>query len=276
MLSQSSSAMTAIAKVDTILELLPVSHDLKPMLECVLPIYDLSDLFSAEESSRCFLSRSTAASKRVLLSDIPAPDCEAEKAWRDLLAFEFEGRCARPNSATCLTVWQSIIDNASLGKLDLSGDVNFNSFSRDDQVFPVYVPVAEAILSCLSDAIVPNSMAHSFQLDRSKTVRWTGLTLLQARSEKLISKPVFQVDDFLTEWRDLLPEEWRHDATLVKLPEHSHAVASVDGRDTITLINMGGSDPLSTRQVALETASGTASKRKWHEKFKAQRKEIKK
>lgn len=272
-LAQPSSAMTAIAKVDTILELLPVSHDLKPMLEQRLPIYDGREVLSAEESCRCFRSQSTPASKIALFSDLPAPDSQAEQAWRNLLAFEFDGRCARPSAPTSLSVWQSIINHVSLERLDLSSDVNLEGFFQTEQLSPVYAPAAEAILSYLADVGVAKATSQSVQLDRSRTVRWTGMTLLQARSERLAPGPMLPKEDYMAQWQDLLPEEWRQDPALDKLPGSSYMLVAVDGRDTITWSGMDDF-PASAQPAALEAASGTASKRKWHEKFKSQRKEV--
>jgi sister chromatid cohesion protein DCC1 len=274
-LARGSEAMTAIAKVDTMLELLPVSLDARLMLERVLPIYDASGGLSAEEATSHFRSHSTAASKSALFADIPAPDSQIEQAWRDLLAFDFEERCARPSAATLLSVWQSIIDYSTLEQLDMTGDVNFKGFFQTEQASPTDALVAEAILLSLQDWSLPNSTAHSLHLDRPRVVSWVGRTLLQARSEKPGSKPL-RTEDYVNQWQDLLPESQREDAELHKLPEACYAIEVGEGKGTILWRSLDdtGSGPAQTAIAGATKA--TSGKRKWHEKFKAQRKEIKK
>ena len=275
-LAQPSNAMTAIAKVDTMLELLPVSYDVKPMLERLLPLYTASELSSSKESQSVFLSQSTSVSKDALFSEIPAPDAEIEQAWHDILAFEFGGRCAKPSALTSLDIWHSIIHWVALERLDLTGDVNFKGFFSTEQVPSIEVVVAEAILINLEHEKLPNSTASSMHLDRTKVVRWTGMILLQARSERPDSNPQLLKDNYVSQWQDLLPEAWREDAVLNKLPSGSYAIEVVEGKETIIWI---GSDEFGSRtaQTATsEAAKATSGKRKWHEKFKAQRKEMKK
>jgi sister chromatid cohesion protein DCC1 len=275
--AQPSSAMTPIARVDTMLELLPVSHDVKSMLRRVLPVYNASDALSAEEMRSYFLSHSTNSSKKQLLADIPAPDSQSERGWRDLLAFEAEGRCARPSNSLLLSIWRSIIDYATLNRLDLTGEVDFMGFFGKEHTVDAApaAAVAEAIHRHLEDSTLPHSTASSLQLDRLKTVRWTGLALLQAHAEE--SAPgSFSLADYICQWQDLLPERWREDATLEKLPAASYAAVTLDGGETITWIGTDDSASVPAQSAAPEATKVTAGKRKWHEKFKAQRKEIKK
>jgi sister chromatid cohesion protein DCC1 len=273
--TQPPSGMTAIAKVDTMLELVPVSHDAKAMLERILPIYDASAaVFSPDEATSLFLSHSTPLSRSALLSEIVAPDSVAEQAWRALLAFEFQGRCARPAASTALAVWQSVVNYAALERVDLVGLVDFTRFFETEQAPPIDEPVGEAILRCLEDRNVPTSTSRSMRLDRQNVVCWVGLTLLQARAEQPGFKPHLLITDFITQWQDLLLEAWREDAALDQLPEGCY---TVEGEH---IIICGDRDGSGSERPQLAAASGeaksTAGKRKWHDKFKAQRKEIKK
>ncbi len=275
-LRQPSNALTAIAKVDTMLELLPVSHDVKAMIEGVLPLYDTSEVFAAEEANSYFISHSAAISKHALFSDIPAPDSQIERAWRVLLAFEFQGRCARPSASTSLTKWRSISNYATLEHLDLNTDVNLKGYFQTEQASPLDAPVVEAILSCLADRTFSTSAAHAIQLDRLKVVAWTGTMLLQAMFERPGSTSLLLKDDYISQWQDLLPEAWREDATLSKLPEDSYTVEVVESKDTIRWEGLEGPGSKPVQTAASEAAKATTGKRKWHEKFKAQRKESKK
>ena len=275
-----ASAVTAIAKIDTMLELLPVSHNLKPMLERMLPVYDPPDVFTSQEQARShFLSNSLHASRDSIFANLPAPLTQCEEAWLEIMAIESEGRCARAGKATALRVWGLIVDYASLEGLDLSGSVNFKAFFESLRAEPIDAAVAEGVLRCLEDKNFPNDTAHSLRLDRVKTVQWTGLTLLQVSSEKASAKPALQKDDYVAQWQDLLPEAWRGDAALDKLPEDSHTILSMMDQETISWTGLGRAGVHAAQKTAPQAdASGktTAGKRKWHEKFKAQRKEFKK
>jgi sister chromatid cohesion protein DCC1 len=273
-LAQASSSITAIAKVDTMIELVPVSYDVKAMLGRILPVYNASTVLSPDEALSQFLTYSTPLSKNALLAEIVAPDSPAEQAWRALLAFEFQGRCARPAASTALAVWQSVINSAALERVNLAGPVNFSRFFDTEQASLIDRPVGEAILRYLEDGNVGLfSTAHPIRLDRLKVVCWAGLTLLQAEAEKPGSKAHLITADFISQWRDLLPEAWRGDAELDKLPEGRY---TMEGEHII----VGGDGAASGAERPQPAASGeaksTSGKRKWHDKFKAQRKEIKK
>lgn len=276
--AQPSSSITAIAKIDTMLELVPVAYDVNAMLERILPIYDASTVLSPDEALAQFLKSSTSLSKHALLAELVAPDAPAEQAWRALLAFEFRGRCARPAASTALAVWQSLVNSAALERLDLAADrVDCSRYFIDPEqaASPIDPPVGEAILRYLEDGNVASvSTARPIRLDRLKVVCWAGLTLLHAQTEKPGSEPHYlRTADFVSQWRDLLPEAWRGEAALEKLPERRY---TVQGERII----LGGGGGASASEKAQSAASGeaksTAGKRKWHDKFKAQRKEMKK
>jgi sister chromatid cohesion protein DCC1 len=277
------TAMTAISKIETMLELLPVSHDVNTILERLLLVYDPSDVLSADEVKSYYGSHSFPASKRSLFADVPAPDAQCKLAWRKLMAFEFEGRCAKPGKVKALSVWGSIMDHANLERVDLTANVSLKGFFESEQADPIDNAVAEALLRFLEEQGVQNSVVHSLRLDRVRTVHWTGVTLLQVTSEKVTSTPSLLKDDFISQWQDLLPEPWREDATLDKLPERCYTVVPADGKATIVWNGLDQAGVNSAQKTAPDVAASasasektTAGKRKWHEKFKAQRKEISK
>jgi sister chromatid cohesion protein DCC1 len=279
-----SSSITAIAKIDTMLELIPVSPDAQTLLERMLPIYHATPLLSPDEALSQFQLQSAPRSKPALLAELVAPDGPAEQAWRALLAFEFQGRCARPAASTALAVWQSLVHDAALERVNLAAasPVDLLRFFDPEQAAssssssPIDAPVGEAILRHLEvgDSASISSMTRSTRLDRVKVVGWVGLTLLQAKTELPGSEQPFRTADFVSQWRDLLPEEWRGDVGLEKLPEGRYTVVGEH------IIVGGGADASGLERPQLPAASGeaksTAGKRKWHDKFKAQRNEIKK
>lgn len=271
--------MTALSKIDTMLEALPVSHDVKTMLERLLPVYDDSPgASSAGEAETDFLACSTTASKSSLFDDIPAPDAQCEEAWREVTGFEFAGRCSRAGKAKALDAWKVVLDHAHLERVDLNSKVDFGILLKTAQLEPIDAAVAEALLRFLGEGEGEYSTADYLKLDRARTVRWSGLTLLQVSSQRANTPQSLRKDDHLSRWQDLLPEAWRGEATLEKLPVGCYTVMAVDGQETILWNGLDQSDVALAQEAAPEVAAdkAAAGKRKWHEKFKAQRKEIKK
>jgi Sister chromatid cohesion protein Dcc1 len=201
------SAMSAIAKVDSLLELLPMSDDVKLILERVLPVYDPEDGMSDGEESEYFLSISTPASKAEVMADIPAPEPQIDEGWREVVGLEFQGRSARAGAVVSLRVWKAVVDYASLEGIDFGGEVDFRGFCEGEQVSAIGKVVAEAVLRYLQDGPVSNITADLLRLDRGRAVRWTGMALVQMKSEK--SGSGLGKEEFVGRWKDLLPEVWR-------------------------------------------------------------------
>lgn len=63
-------------------------------------------------------------------------------------------------------------------------------------------------------------------LDRAVTVTWLGLLILQAQLESQPASPRLQKHVFVDQWKDHLPEEWRDDANIDKLPVSSPRYAA--------------------------------------------------
>ncbi|KAL8716596.1 MAG: hypothetical protein Q9225_006086 [Loekoesia sp. 1 TL-2023] len=100
-------------------------------------------------------------------------------------------------------------------------------------------------------------------LDAMKSVRWTGIVFLQSRSQGAVPSVV---GEFLSEWRDQLPEPWRTHAILDAL-RGSYIQTS---NDIIILDESGLTAGKDTSSAAHRKVTGPQA-RKWHEKFKSTR-----
>ncbi|KKY15095.1 putative sister chromatid cohesion protein dcc1 [Diplodia seriata] len=133
-------------------------------------------------------------------------------------------------------------------------------------------PVTESPVSAVREAITriwhaENWDGHGFAqfsgatVDRAKCVPWVGRNLLAALdSHYRTARPTA---DFLDLWRDTLPEAWREDAQL----------EAIKGDYTLPsdhTIAPKGASTLSSTTAGTGTGKGP---RKWHEKFKATRKQ---
>jgi sister chromatid cohesion protein DCC1 len=322
------NAITAIAKIDTLLELVPTSHDVQAMLRQALPIINIAEAsLTSTDNGKAgpgpyHSSHSALISKAALFANLPAPDLECELAWRDLLAFEVHDRCSRPTASSALIAWRSLLDHAILNHLDLARSaLDLRTLFADGED-SFETAVTEAVLGFLQQETQPHPQSqplitptsHLLRLDRPRTVRWTGTTLLQSISEsepgsisELDASGHSIVSSFISQWRDLLPESWRHDACIDELPRSCYEISPAagasgggggdGGRGSGKSDETGGRIRWSTRSAGLGTDAGqgtgnskeeaakapstgaaatTAGKRKWHEKFKAQRKEVRK
>lgn len=189
---------------------------------------------------------------------------------------------------------------------DLASDsgVDFETFfaqgHEQDEPITIDKAIANAILKFLDpdwemrrDGVVrkveisADWHAHSGErrqrLDRAKTVQWMGMILLQVLSQKVDSASVgvgVGMEDFLSQWSDLLPEKWRGDVGLDRLGDGYYTIAReglimwVGEEAGLSVAEKDGLGAVNANATA--TAAVTGGKRKWHEKFKAQRKETRK
>ena len=288
--------MSAIAKLDTMLELFPVQYDVLTILARALPLFDkIEDLSLDQETALSYLhSRSVARSKSQVFASIPAPDSQLENAWRELMAFEFEGRCARAGPGPCLSAWRILLDQCVLNHTSVTAGFDFDAIFHDGELTSsLLIAITQAILFHVSRNIDQNTgvsitkAPRHILLSESKTTAWTGMTLLRAGNQTP-SQP-FPKSEFLRQWKDLLPEEWRQKASLqtdsisaecYNISAHDNGCEMISWRDG-SLVQSNGERAWAAATKFTSATTTTAavmpvSKRKWHEKFKAQRKDIKK
>lgn len=111
-----------------------------------------------------------------------------------------------PSLEAKLKAWTLLIAGASEHEINLTEPIepaDLESCVVSEQT-DALLHIARAIVKYLSttDPDTVDDLETTYQLDESKTLVWTGAALLETCS------PVAP-DDFLSRWKDMLPEDWR-------------------------------------------------------------------
>jgi sister chromatid cohesion protein DCC1 len=237
----------AIASCTATLELHPSDASAAALLREVLPVYDIV----AGDVDATPNGKSMAA----VFDDMPLSDGQCQSDWDALIAFAHEGSSYQPSANALLSAWRSI--NAAA----LAEGVKLDSqFLTDDVTRAVaeegHPPqLVESILRRLGTDEQEKDGPWSC-LDRTKTVAFTGKTLLDVK----------QGADFLTidltdNWEDLLPNAWRKDARL-------GAIEGLYELPTETTIRAKGA-----ATSGAQAATSKSGARNWHDKFNKTRKQ---
>lgn len=101
-------------------------------------------------------------------------------------------------------------------------------------------------------------------LDKLECIKWVGETHLAANAP--MPSSAIGRSEFLSAWKDCLPESWRDEAVLSKLPEGSYQ--SPDPA-TIHFVEASLRQPSSKATTAAATTAAKAkTTRNWHELLK--------
>lgn len=235
-----------------------------------------------------------SSEKASIFSDIPCPDRDIARAWKDLGAIETtftdHRACLKPSAVAARDGWKALVQGCVAEGVDLSTEMSFESTLKayeprlNGAEKVVEVEILSAMLECLEEPTT-----QGFRLSREKTVRWVGAKILQAAYEERASWTLetgnphkIDVSAFLASWRDMLPEPWRDDAKLpaLGLQRHGRYQIAEDGNsiqfwegvgDESFLFNTSKMEESGGSELAAKTANSAVGKRKWHEKFKAAR-----
>ncbi|KAH7130489.1 sister chromatid cohesion protein-like protein Dcc1 [Dendryphion nanum] len=239
----------AIASCTTTLELHATEGSPTDYLD-VLPVYDLVD---GELEAR-----PNEKTKEDIFAHIPFSDGQCEKAWLDMVAFEYSGSSYRPSAKILAQVWTSINSAALAEGVKLDQQFITEDLARAVAEEGHPVDLSAAICKQLSNDDQDKKGQWSC-LDRARTVRFVGKNILQAKQ----ATTSYTTTDFLDAWKDSLPEIWRAEAQL-------GAIEGLYHHPTPTTIIAKGSSPTTTDTPKLTAKA--ASARKWHEKFGKTRK----
>lgn len=219
--------LTAISQCTSSLELMAAPVDsAKSALKDILPVF-----IDSEDAERTLPEYHD---KESLFTHIPMSEAECQNAWTDLVAFELipsrnlPRRCFRPSANVLLNTWTRLKDIALSEGINLAGTLRtgtmLEALWNPDEEWPYELRAAimnrlisnRAILSEKEHA--ESALRDGSTLDRSVTVRWLGLLILQAHRESQPASPRIPKDVFVDTWKDSLPEEWREDAKIDALP----------------------------------------------------------
>ncbi|KAF2690388.1 hypothetical protein K458DRAFT_290521 [Lentithecium fluviatile CBS 122367] len=238
----------AIASCTATLELHLADASAVSYLEDALPVYHVvGGEVDAEENRK---------SKAGVFLHVPLSDGQCEKAWNELIAFELNGSSYRPSANTLSQVWQSINAAALAEGINLDRQFLTNDLAKlvEEEGNPASLAVAVCRHLSQADRDTEDQWCC---LDRTKTVAFVGVTVLNARQ----GKPTFLTADFLEAWKDCLPEAWRADAELKAI----EGAFSLPTSSTIC----AKSNVVTNTKPATTAAKGKGN---WHERFGKNRK----
>lgn len=156
--ASSTEGLTAVAKCEATLEVIPQTIACYPLLKRVLPVF--SDLDGKDVPSSIDIK-----SRQAIFEDIPVSSREFDRAWNDLCAVEDEGRAYRPSPAVQWKAWASIVSACTLKGLSLDRELDVVSLARTVEEDDVPAFVLDAVMERLrSDAGVPQQSGKSVLL----------------------------------------------------------------------------------------------------------------
>ncbi|EEQ35157.1 hypothetical protein McanCB56680_007770 [Microsporum canis] len=236
---QGEENITSIAQCKSTLEVQAMDANtstnsaLLPLL-AALPIYDESDIRIDErtEDDDHPLSVAEIMQERLkVFADIPFSVVECERAWTDICAFVYKNKesgaigCHRPSARAKLMAWEKMVEGATLHGIDLG-----RQFLVDDLWSAVIEEAEHTVIDeypfprSLFDAIVRRLVDDSPDIDRvlkwanfdqNKTASWTGEVILEASTSTPTA--ILNLETYTSDWKDLLPEQWRADARIDNL-----------------------------------------------------------
>jgi hypothetical protein len=263
-----------------------VHLDVRALLKGVVPVWRWNDMIMRDIHQ----SVGRGVSKREFFDQIPAPDGQIELAWRDLFAFQHEGRGYVPDHEMLYRAWKQVMHKFNIdgGLRTVVGAENFldaghileDDLNDDERVL---IDLVRSAIWCAPFLRSPTGTAMeqdgSGELDRVTTTAWVGKLVLQhaARRDKSVD-----AEQFVTSWRNLLPEKWGGGVEIDRLDKESYQLET--NADGVSLIRWTGresgratdgmaKDTGGLESVAKDSKPGTGpvGKRKWHEKFKDSR-----
>lgn len=280
-----TGALTATGQVNSVLELKAVQLNVWGLLKELIPVWQWNDMAMLDIHQRVGWS----LSKREFFDRIPAPDGQVERAWRELVAFELEGRGYVPGPETLYQAWRQVMHkfNADGAFREVVGAENFLEALWEDDLNDGERELINLVRSAIWRSPFlrkPTGIAMEHEgigdLDLVLTASWVGELVLQhmAKGDNIV-----HADQFMADWRNLVPERWSNGLEFDMLEYDSYQLET-DG-DGLRIVRWLGEDGCrATNAVArgngglesmakdLEPGTGPIGKRKWHEKFKDSRK----
>jgi hypothetical protein len=256
---QHAAIMTAIAKTDSMLELLPATIDIEGYLCKLLPTYNQDQLAQHFENGSTQSFDEEQDDSRSMFSQIPTPDTSIRKAWKQLcvsrspqLSAEARIQYFIPTAQLLESAWKSVYAAYSI-RTSGKGAMTRDDFEDDgdDELLTVKMAIWDLLRS--DDG-----------LNRTKTVAWVVRVLWDVVGTSGASGKVSR-DDLEDIWRNHLPWEWIHDATIDKLEAGTYELYTDGGQELVRWIDR------SHTVRAVQPAVAKPGKRKWHEKFRESR-----
>lgn len=218
---------------------------------------------------------SPATSKQAVCDDVPFSAGEVEAAWCALCGFVAAGQAFRPSDAALAELWRAMLTSAQAEGVRLEERQGLDEVDLGTVWDGV---VGDWERGCF-DAVVKRLCADGdgawtgakVRLDRDVTVAWVGQVLM---SRGAVAGKAWELEAFLAEWRDALPEPWRGEATADNMAKiQTQASDEGEGRVISQMVAKAGSGADGTKRDSKlagskEAVQGGGARRDWHERFK--------
>ncbi|KAI4720743.1 hypothetical protein E4T48_02917 [Aureobasidium sp. EXF-10727] len=250
---------TAVSQCRSALECLPapVRHAESTLRSLLITFGEPQDLE---------LRPSDPQSKDYVFAHTPMSHDECQTVWKDLLAFEHDGQSFRPTPVALARVWKWLLEIAYANAVNLAEPVQKESVDKmldGEDEWPR--GLVDAIFLKLSGD--DQSLLH---LQQYATVQWVGTNTLESQRQNN-NHSIMDTSTFLDIWKDALPETWRSEANLDMLK--GLYKLSGGGKRIEFIHSQTAHAEEATAGAPKPSATKTAGKRKWHEKFAAARKQ---
>jgi hypothetical protein len=203
-------------------------------------------------------------SKRQLFANIPLCHEECEQAWTELACFEIDGGAFLPSTTVKADAWKAMLTFVNAAGIDLTAPLTAEdriAMVENGNEWPM-----ELNLAILESAYAPLIETTGSALDGDKLALLVGVTILRQSSNE--GNGWVPVERLESAWADMLPEKWRSKAQLSILGgNYKRENDSVSFTD-----RTHDSSEAASANASTEAKSTLGAKRKWHEKFRAQKK----
>ncbi|CAD0108807.1 unnamed protein product [Aureobasidium uvarum] len=267
---------TAVSQCRSALECLPapVRHAESTLRSLLIPFGEPQELD---------FRPSNPQSKDYVFAHTPMSHDECHTVWKDLVAFEHAGQSFRPTAVALAKAWKWLLEIAYANAVNLAEPVQKESVDKmldGEDEWPR--GLVDAIFLKLS-----GDDQDLLQFQQHATVEWVGTNTLESQRQNNNNHPVMDTSVFLDTWKDALPETWRSEPNLDMLkasPSCCNMWAwltvgqglyklSGGGKRIEFVRNQNAHAEEVTAGASKPSATATAGKRKWHEKFAAARKQ---
>ena len=270
--SHDKQALVAVAKVPTVLELIPTKTDVEATLKKLLPAYDMNPINGAGSYVHPTRIQKKWLTKTEVYANIPAPDSHVDAIYRRLFITEIADLSLfLPSDAVLWAAWQSIAQTCVLAGVRID---------RDDRraIETAIETVGKDEVTAPLDAIIGSILSNNdlwTENGQIRVVTVLGWTRRWLRSTQDASDTVAA---FVTTWQSTLPEAWWEQAEEFLL-QHCRVTANFDASTSNKLYRVEGREALVSDLEPADSAGSAppaklvmvTGKRKWHEKFKESR-----
>lgn len=224
-------------------------------IRALLPTYSSTGNYTKDRSR----------SKEALFADIPLSQSECQDGWCRLGCFESvePPGCFIPSAAVRTRVWEALMTTITASGIDVTDPVPRQDILRVLEEIRGEGP--PELLTELITSVSDSAPDDQVLIDQTRLVRAVGSSRLQATSE---GRPI-ETAAFIASWRDAVPEKWRNACELTALQNTYHMQ---EGGRMVKSLDNSQSSPDATAGGPQNEKVSLGAKRKWHEKFRASKK----